>query len=118
MDSLQGEYPGKGSYRKSGQIRAGNCRSEGIRLHLGGVLRLVHRDGEAASVQRDRYDKGSCAVDVKDSSDKRAQAAASVHAVYHRRNLLYAASGRGVHHDFCMAGVSGCMELCKRRKRG
>ena len=47
---------------------------------------------------------------------KRTQAAASVHAVYHRRNLLHAASGRGVHHDFCMAGVSGCMELCKRRK--
>ena len=33
------------------------------------------------------------------------KAAASVHAVYHRRNLLYSESGRRIHYDRFLAGM-------------
>ena len=47
------------------RYRARYRRTEGLRLYLGGVLRLVHRDGKTASVQRDRRDEGRCTVDLK-----------------------------------------------------
>ena len=35
MDSLETEYAGRGSDGQHGQLRAGNCRAEGLRLYLG-----------------------------------------------------------------------------------
>ena len=34
------------------KLRARHRRTESLRLYLGGILRLVHRDGKTASVQR------------------------------------------------------------------
>ena len=48
-----------------------------------------------------------CTVDVKDCPDRRFKASASVHAVYHRRNLLHPAVRRRIHHDLLLAGLSG-----------
>ena len=45
-----------------------------------------------------------------------AEAAASVHAIHHRRDFLHLTSGGRVHHDLRMAGISGCMELRQGRK--
>ena len=45
-------------------------------------------------------------LDLKDGTDRGVKAAASIYAVYHRRNLLYTASGRRHHHALRLAGIS------------
>ena len=42
---------------------------------------------------------------LKDGSWRCTETAASVHAVYHRRNLLYSESGRRIHYDRFLAGM-------------
>ena len=113
MDSLQSQYPGNRSNGQHGPLRARHRRTEGLRLYLGGILRLVHRDGKTASVQRDRRDEGRCTVDLKNRSWQCIKAAASVYAVHHRGNLLHTESGRGFHHDRRMAERD--RRLCIRR---
>ena len=54
----------------------------------------------------DGYHKGSSTLDTEDGSGKCTETAASVYAVYHRRDLLHAAVRGRIHHDLQMAGVS------------
>ena len=81
LDIVKTEYFGKRSYGQYGKLRAWYCRSEGLRFYLGRVVRLVHRDGKAKTLQYRRYLQPECgSLDVKGDHDCRSEAFASVYA--------------------------------------
>ena len=55
------------------------------------------------SLPKDVYKRQT--LDLKDRTGQCTEDAASVYAVYYRRNLLYAESGRGFCHDRILAGM-------------
>ena len=63
------------------------------------------------------HHKSSSTLDIKDGSGKCSEAAASVYAVYHRRDLLHAAVRRRIHHDLQMAGVSAKSGILQRKRQ-
>ena len=65
----------------------------------------LYNDGDTTRI--------SSTLDTEDGSGKCSETAASVYAVYHRRDLLHAAVRGRIHHDLQMAGVHRRVAFCR-----
>ena len=66
----------------------------------------------------DGYDKGSSSVDAENGSDSDALKLLHPYMPFITEEIFCTLQdGRGVHHDFCMAGVSGCTGTLQKKKK-
>ena len=104
----QAQHPDPRGHGEHGRLRAGRGLRQGLRLHLGHLLRLVYRADQGPDAERrHRGERPERAVLRLDSGPA---AAAPLHALHHRGDLPgpapHGGAGGGLHHDQPLAGVA------------